>query len=81
MSVWLKYTVCDISGAGESIGGSTTRRYAREGARAFLVGRTQSKRNQVVDEWLRPAQPKARFAIRLVQGCTATEGTHARSGV
>ena len=46
-----------------------------------LVGRTPSKRDQVVDEWLPPAQSKARVAVRLVHGCTATEGTHARSGV
>ena len=81
MSVWSKYTVCDISGAGESIGGATTSGYAREGARVFLVGRTPSKRDQVVDEWLRPAQSKARVAVRLVHDCIATEGTHARSGV
>ena len=43
-----------------------TRGYAREGARVFLAGRTQSKRDQVADEWLRPALSNARVAGRLV---------------
>jgi hypothetical protein len=58
-----------------------TRRYAREGARVFLAGRTQSKCDQAADEWLRPALSNALVAVRLVHGCTAMEGTHARSCV
>lgn len=58
-----------------------TRGYAREGARVFLAGRTQAKRDQVADEWLRPALSNAKVAVRLVHGCTAMEGPHARSCV
>ncbi len=70
MSVLLESKVCVI-----------TRGYVREGARVFLAGRTQSKRDQVADEWLRPALANAKVAGRLVHGCTAMEGTHARSCV
>jgi hypothetical protein len=70
MSVLLESKVCVI-----------TRGYVREGARVFLAGRTQSKRDQVADEWLRPALSNARVAGRLVYSYTAMEGTHARSCV
>jgi hypothetical protein len=43
-----------------------TRGYASVGARVFLAGRTQSKRDQVADEWLRPALSNARVAGRLM---------------
>ena len=42
--------VCVIYGAGGSIGGAIARGFAREGARVFLAGRTQSKLDQVADE-------------------------------
>lgn len=58
-----------------------TRGYAREGARVFLAGRTQSKHDQVANEWLRPALSNARVTVGLALGCTAMEGTHARSCV
>jgi hypothetical protein len=70
MSVSLESKVCVI-----------TRGYAREGARVFLAGRTQLKRDQVADEWLRPALSNAKVTVRLVHGCTAMEGTHVRSCV
>ena len=70
MSVLLESTVCVI-----------TRGYAREGARVFLAGRTQSKCDQVADEWLRPVLSNAKVAGRLVHGYTAMEGAHARSCV
>ncbi len=70
MSVLLESKVCVI-----------TRGYAREGARVFLAGRTQSNRDQVADEWLRPVPSNAKVAGRLVHGYTAMEGTHARSCV
>jgi hypothetical protein len=70
MSVLLESKVCVI-----------TRGYAREGARVFLAGRTQSKRDLVADEWLRPALSNAKVAVRPVHSCTAMEGTHARSCV
>jgi hypothetical protein len=55
MSVLLESKVCVI-----------TRGYASVGARVFLAGRTQSKRDQVADEWLRPALSNARVAVRLM---------------
>jgi len=72
MSMLLESKVCVI-----------TRGYASVGARVFLAGRTQSKRDQVADEWLRPALSNARVSVRLVHSCTAMEGTqtHARSCV
>ena len=70
MSVSLESKVCVIR-----------RGYAREGARVFLAGRTQLKRDQVADEWLRPALSNAKVAVRLVHGCIAKEGTHARACV
>jgi len=70
MSVSLESKVCVI-----------IRGYASVGARGFLAGRTQSKRDQVADEWLRPALSKAKVTVRLVQGCTTLEETHARSCV
>jgi len=70
MSVSLESKVCVI-----------IRGYTREGARVFLADRTQSKRDQVADEWLRPALSNAKVTVRLVHGYTAMEGTHARSCV
>ena len=58
-----------------------TRGYASVGASVFLADRTQSKRDQVADEWLRPALSNARVTGRLVYSYTAMEGTHARSCV
>jgi NAD(P)-dependent dehydrogenase (short-subunit alcohol dehydrogenase family) len=46
----LENKVCVIYGAGGSIGGAIARGFAREGARVFLAGRTQSKLNQVADD-------------------------------
>ena len=56
MSVSLESKVCVIR-----------RGYASVGARVLLAGRTQSKRDQVADEWLRPALSNAKVAVRLVQ--------------
>lgn len=84
MPVLLESKVCAISGAGGSIGGiggAITRGYARGGARAILAGRIHSKRDQVADEWLRPALSNVKVAVRLVHGCTGREGTYARSCV
>jgi 3-oxoacyl-[acyl-carrier protein] reductase len=39
-----------IYGAGGSIGGAIARGFAREGARVFLAGRTQSKLDKVADD-------------------------------
>jgi len=68
MSVLLESKVCVI-----------TCGYAREGARVFLAGRIQLKRDQVADKWLRPALSNAKIAVGLVHGCTVMEGTYARS--
>ncbi len=46
----LENKVAVIYGAGGSIGGAVTRVFAREGARVFLVGRTQANLNKVADE-------------------------------
>ena len=46
----LENKVCVIYGAGGSIGGAIARGFAREGARVFLAGRTQSKLDQVADD-------------------------------
>jgi 3-oxoacyl-[acyl-carrier protein] reductase len=46
----LENKVCVIYGAGGAIGGAIARGFAREGARLFLAGRTQSKLDQVADE-------------------------------
>jgi hypothetical protein len=70
MSVSLESKVCVI-----------IRGYTSVEARVFLADRIQSKRDQVADEWLRPALSNARVAGRLVHGYTAMEGTHARSCV
>lgn len=42
--------VAAIYGAGGSIGGAVARAFAREGAKVFLAGRTQSSLNKVADE-------------------------------
>jgi len=70
MSVLLESKACVI-----------TRGYASVGARVFLADRTQSKRDQVADEWLRPALSNARVTVHLVHDCTAMEGIHVRSCV
>lgn len=46
----LENRVCVIYGAGGAIGGAIARAFAREGARVFLVGRTQAKLDQVADD-------------------------------
>jgi NAD(P)-dependent dehydrogenase (short-subunit alcohol dehydrogenase family) len=50
LSMLLENKVCVIYGAGGSIGGAIARGFAREGARVFLAGRTQSKLDQVADD-------------------------------
>jgi NADP-dependent 3-hydroxy acid dehydrogenase YdfG len=39
-----------IYGGGGSIGGAVARAFAREGARVFLAGRTETKLTRVADE-------------------------------
>jgi 3-oxoacyl-[acyl-carrier protein] reductase len=46
----LENKVAVIYGAGGVIGGAVSRAFAREGARVFLVGRTQTKLDQVADD-------------------------------
>src|SRR5688572_27020265 len=46
----LENKVCIIYGASGPIGGAIARGFAREGARVFLAGRTQSKIDQVADD-------------------------------
>ncbi len=46
----LENKVCVIYGAGGSIGGAMARGFAREGARVFLAGRTQSKLDSVAND-------------------------------
>jgi NAD(P)-dependent dehydrogenase (short-subunit alcohol dehydrogenase family) len=46
----LENKVCVVYGAGGAIGGAIARGFAREGARVFLAGRTQSKLDQVADD-------------------------------
>jgi 3-oxoacyl-[acyl-carrier protein] reductase len=46
----LENKVAVIYGAGGSIGGAVARAFAREGARVFLAGRTQSKLDTVADQ-------------------------------
>lgn len=46
----LENKVAVIYGAGGSIGGAVARAFAREGARAFLAGRTQASLADVADE-------------------------------
>lgn len=46
----LENKVCIIYGGGGSIGGAIARGFAREGARLFLAGRTQSKLDKVADD-------------------------------
>ena len=46
----LENKVCVIYGAGGAIGGAIARGFAREGARVFLAGRTQSKLDRGADE-------------------------------
>ena len=70
MSVLLESTLCVI-----------TRGRARQGASVFPAGRTQAKCDRLADEWLRPDLSNARAAVGLAHGCTAREGTHARSCV
>jgi 3-oxoacyl-[acyl-carrier protein] reductase len=62
--------VCVIYGAGGFIGSAIARGFVREGARVFLPGRTQSKRDRVADESIRPALSNAKVAVDLVHGCT-----------
>jgi NADP-dependent 3-hydroxy acid dehydrogenase YdfG len=81
VSMLLENKVCVIYSAGGSTGGAITHGYAREGARVFLAGRTQSKCDQVADEWLRPVLSNAKVAGRLVHGYTSMDGIHARSCV
>lgn len=70
MSVSLESKVCVI-----------IRGYASVGASVFLEGRTQSKRDQVADEWLYPALSNAKVAVRLVHSYTVMEGIYVRSCV
>ena len=46
----LKNKVAVIYGAGGSIGGAVARAFAREGAKVFLVGRTQASLDKVADD-------------------------------
>lgn len=46
----LENKVCVVYGGGGSIGGAIARGFAREGARLFLAGRTQSKLDQVAND-------------------------------
>jgi len=46
----LENKVCVIYGAGGPIGGAIARGFAREGARVYLTGRTQSKLDRVADD-------------------------------
>ena len=46
----LEDKVAVIYGAGGSIGGTVARTFAREGARVFLAGRTESRLTEVADE-------------------------------
>src|SRR5574341_1546586 len=46
----LEKKVAVVYGAGGSIGGAVCRAFAREGARVFLAGRTQSKLDKIADE-------------------------------
>ena len=46
----LENKVAVIYGAGGSIGGAVTRAFAREGARVFLAGRTQSSLDEVAND-------------------------------
>jgi 3-oxoacyl-[acyl-carrier protein] reductase len=46
----LEHKVCLIYGAGGSIGGAIARGFAREGARVYLAGRTQSTLDRVADD-------------------------------
>jgi NAD(P)-dependent dehydrogenase (short-subunit alcohol dehydrogenase family) len=45
----LEHKVAAVYGAGGAIGGAVARAFAREGARVFLAGRTQSKLDTVAD--------------------------------
>lgn len=46
----LENKVCVVYGAGGPIGGTIARAFAREGARVFLAGRTQSRLDPVADD-------------------------------
>ncbi|MEO8609588.1 MAG: SDR family oxidoreductase [Chloroflexota bacterium] len=46
----LENKVCVVYGGGGSIGGAIARGFAREGARVFLAGRTQSKLDAVAND-------------------------------
>src|SRR5690349_18848470 len=50
LAMLMENKVCIIYGAGGPIGGTIARGFAREGARVFLAGRTQSKLDQVADD-------------------------------
>jgi 3-oxoacyl-[acyl-carrier protein] reductase len=52
-----------IYGAGGGIGGAVARTFAREGARVFLAGRTQSKLDAVAGDIIRAAGGKAETAV------------------
>src|SRR5947209_11683726 len=50
ITMLLENKVAVIYGAGGSIGGAVARAFAREGARAFLAGRTRAKLDKVAHE-------------------------------
>lgn len=58
----LENKVCVIYGAGGAIGGAMARGFAREGARVFLSGRTQSKLDRVADD-IRSSDGRAETAV------------------
>jgi len=58
----LENKVCVVYGGGGSIGGAIVRGFAREGARVFLAGRTQSKLDAVAND-IRAKGGRAETAI------------------
>src|SRR6476619_2417987 len=50
MDMLLEQKTAIIYGGGGPIGGAVARAFAREGARVFLAGRTQSKLDAVADD-------------------------------